>query len=61
MENSSTLKVEFSPYCDPDALTASWGKFEGLVLTGDMSIDDMLAEVEAEVNIAIEEGIAEAL
>lgn len=61
IQNSAVLKVEFSPYCDPDALTASWGKFEGLVLSGDMSIADMLAEVEAEVNIAIEEGIAEAL
>jgi multiple sugar transport system substrate-binding protein len=61
IENSNQLKVDFSPYCTPDALTASWGKFQDLVLNDEMDIETMLAEVEREVNMAIEEGIAEAL
>jgi multiple sugar transport system substrate-binding protein len=61
IENSNQLFIDWSPYCNPDALKASWGKFQDLVLSGDMSIDDMLAEVEAEVNVAIEEGMAASL
>jgi multiple sugar transport system substrate-binding protein len=61
IQNSAVAKIDFSPYTDPDAFSASWAKFEGLVLSGDMSVEDMMAEVEAEINIAIEEGMAEAL
>jgi len=61
LENTKVSVVQFSPYTTPDALTASWGKYQDLVLDGEMAVEDMMAEVEREVNESIQEGIAAAL
>jgi multiple sugar transport system substrate-binding protein len=61
IENSAVARIEFSPYTTPDSVMGAWSKYEGMVLEDEMTVEEMLAEVEREVNLSIEEGMAEAL
>ena len=58
IENTAVSIVQFSPYTNPDALTGAWSKYQDPVLDGEMTVEEMLAQVEVEVNQSIEEGIA---
>lgn len=57
IENTAVPVIQFSPYLTPDAFKAAWAKYEEPVVKGDMSVDEMLAAVENEVNVAIQEGM----
>ncbi len=57
IENTAVPVIEFSPYLTPDAFKASWAKFEEPAVKGEMSVDEMIANVESEVNLAIQEGM----
>jgi multiple sugar transport system substrate-binding protein len=61
IENSAVPVVDFSPYTTPDSLTGAWSKYQDLVLDGDLTVEEMLAEVEEEVNLSIEEGMQAAI
>ncbi|MCD6286512.1 MAG: hypothetical protein J7M39_11430, partial [Anaerolineae bacterium] len=58
IEKTAVSVVQFSPYTNPDALTGAWSKYQDQVLDGDMTTEEMLAEIEREVNQSIEEGMA---
>ncbi len=57
MENTVVPVIDYTPYATPDAFIATWAKYEEPMLTGDMTLDEMLANVEREYNEAIQEGI----
>jgi multiple sugar transport system substrate-binding protein len=57
IENTAVPVIEFSPYMTPDAFKAAWAKYEEPAVKGDMSVDEMLTNVENEVNVAIQEGM----
>ena len=61
IENTAVSVVQFSPYTNPDALTGSWSKYRDLVLDDEMTVEEMLAQIEIEVNQSIEEGIASSI
>jgi multiple sugar transport system substrate-binding protein len=61
INNTKVAMVHFSPYTNPDALTGAWSKYQDQVLDGDMTVEDMLLQVEIEVNQSIQEGIRGAL
>lgn len=55
--NTAVPIIEFSPYLIPDAFVATWTKYEEPAVRGDISLDEMLENIEREVNEAIEEGM----
>ena len=61
IEHTAVPVVQFSPFTNPDALSGSWSKYRDLVLDGEMTVEEMLAQVEIEVNLSIEEGIASSI
>jgi len=60
IENSKVARMQFTPYTNPDALKSAWTKYLEAVLKDQMPLEDMLANVEAEVNEAIKEGMSAA-
>lgn len=61
IENTAVAQIDFSPYTNPDAVMGAWSKYQDLVLDDEMTVDEMLAEIEREVNLSIEEGMAASL
>jgi multiple sugar transport system substrate-binding protein len=61
IENTAVARIEFSPYTNPDAVMGAWSKYQDLVLDGDLTVEEMLAQVEEEVNQSIAEGIQAAI
>mgnify|MGYP006312164435 FL=1 len=61
IENTVVSFVDFSPYTNPDALTGAWSKYQDLVLDGEITVEEMLVQVEEEVNQSIAEGMQAAL
>jgi hypothetical protein len=57
IENTAVPVIQFSPYLTPDAFKASWAKFEEPAVKGDMTVDEMVANIESEINVAIQEGM----
>ena len=49
--------VQFNPFIGSDTVGSSWLKHLDLALSGDASFDEMVANIEEEVNLAISEGI----
>ena len=52
-----TPPVQFNPYLPATAVADLWIQYLEQALTGAMTFDDLLENVEMEVNILIEEGI----
>jgi multiple sugar transport system substrate-binding protein len=57
IENSAVSVIEFSPYLTPDAFKATWAKFEEPAVKGEMTVEEMVANMESEINLAIQEGM----
>jgi multiple sugar transport system substrate-binding protein len=61
IENTGVARIEFSPYTNPDAVMGAWSKYQDLVLDGDLTVEEMLANIEEEVNQSIEEDMQAAI
>ena len=53
-----TPPLQFNPFIGEAVVSTSWGKNIEQVLKGEITLDTALANVEAEVNAAIQDGIA---
>lgn len=49
--------IQFNPFIGETVVADSWAKNLDLALTGNITFDELLANVESEVNLAISEGI----
>jgi multiple sugar transport system substrate-binding protein len=49
--------LQFNPFIGESVVSASWSKNLDMALRGDITFDTMLTNVEAEVNVAIKDGI----
>jgi multiple sugar transport system substrate-binding protein len=52
-----TPPMQFNPYMGATVVADTWNLYLEQALSGDMTLDGLLETVEAEVNLAIEEGI----
>ena len=52
-----TPPLQFNPYIAATVVADTWNSYLEQALTGDMTLDELLETVEAEVNLAIEEGM----
>jgi multiple sugar transport system substrate-binding protein len=52
-----TPPMQFNPYIGATVVADTWNLYLEQALSGDMTLDELLETVEAEVNLAIEEGI----
>ena len=52
-----TPPVQFNPYIGAEVVAQTWNLYLEQALSGDMTLDELLATVEEEVNVAIEEGL----
>jgi multiple sugar transport system substrate-binding protein len=52
-----TPPVQFNPYIGAEVVAQTWNLYLEQALSGDMTLDDLLATVEEEVNVAIQEGL----
>ena len=57
IKNTAVPVIEFSPYLTPDAFKATWAKFLEPTVKGEMTVDEMVANMESEINVAIREGM----
>jgi multiple sugar transport system substrate-binding protein len=57
MENTEVSVVDWTPYATPGAFQSAWAKYEEPTLMGQMSVDELIQNVTAEFNEAIQEGI----
>ncbi len=60
IERSTTAFARWSQFVIPDTFTASWVKYEEPALRGEITLDEMLRNVESEVNEALQDGVDEA-
>lgn len=51
-----TPPIQTNPFA-PNAFGAAWGRYSSEALMGDITFDEMIANMEADINEAIEEGI----
>ena len=51
-----TPPIQFNPYIGAEVVAQTWNLYLEQALSGDMTLDELLATVEDEVNVAIEEG-----
>jgi hypothetical protein len=57
IKNTAVPVIQFSPYLTPDAFKATWAKFLEPTVKGQMTVDEMVANMENEINAAIREGM----
>ncbi len=57
IENTKTPIAKWSPYIIPDTFTSTWTKYEEPALKGQMTLDEMLKNIETEVNDALKDGV----
>ena len=60
IERTKTAIARWSPYIVPDTFTVTWTKYEEPALKGEITLDEMLKNVETEVNEALQDGVDEA-
>jgi hypothetical protein len=60
IENSKTAIAKWSQYIIPDTFTVTWTKYEEPALKGEITLDEMLKNIETEVNEALQNGVDEA-
>ena len=51
-----TPPIQFNPYIGAEVVAQTWNLYLEQALSGDMTLDELLATVEEEVNVAIQEG-----
>ncbi len=57
MENTAVPVIQWTPYATPDAFESAWAKYEEPTIAGDMTVEEMIQNVEREFNQAMQEGI----
>jgi len=57
IKNTAVPVIQFSPYLTPDAFKATWAKFLEPTVKGQMSVNEMVSNMESEINAAIREGM----
>ncbi len=60
ISRTKTAFARWSPYLVPDTVLVPWSKYEEPALKGEITLDTMLTNIEAEVNEAMQEAIEEA-
>ncbi len=57
IENTAVSVIDFTPYATPDTFKSVWAKYQDSAVAGEITVDEMIDNIEREFNEAIQEGI----